>query len=50
LLIKPFAALLIEHTRDSDIKARIGGDEFIVMIITNSKSFIEAWCNDIALS
>lgn len=50
LLIRKFTSLIIENTRDSDIKARLGGDEFIVMILTNSESFIDAWCKDIEIS
>lgn len=37
LVIKRLAVILLEHTRDSDIVARIGGEEFVVLLTNTSK-------------
>lgn len=38
LVIKLLASILIEHTRDSDIIARIGGEEFVVLLTNTAKN------------
>jgi diguanylate cyclase (GGDEF)-like protein len=41
------AKVLNSATRDADIKARIGGDEFVVMLLSSSERFVSQWCESL---
>ncbi|MBQ4844672.1 sensor domain-containing diguanylate cyclase [Pseudoalteromonas sp. MMG005] len=45
--IVALATLLKSASRDADIKARVGGDEFVVMLLSSSDAFISHWCKSI---
>ena len=44
LCIVELAKALKSVTRDADIKARVGGDEFVVMLLSSSEEFVSQWC------
>lgn len=37
IVIKSLASILLEHTRDSDIVSRVGGEEFVILLTNTSK-------------
>ncbi len=48
-VIKSLATLLMEHTRESDIVARIGGEEFVVLLPNTTKESALKFANKLRL-
>ncbi len=44
-VIKGLASLLLKHTRESDMVARIGGEEFVVLLPNTSKDSAYRFAN-----
>ena len=48
-VIKSLASFLIENTRDRDVVARVGGEEFVVLLPNTSQSSAFKFANKLRL-